>query len=863
MAKTKISEFSATPANNTDIDGININEGCAPSGINDAIRELMAQLKDFQTGAVGDSFNGPVGTTTAAAGAFTTLSASSTVSGTGFSTYLASPPAIGGTAAAAGSFTTLSASGAVTLSGGTANGVAYLNGSKVVTSGSALQFDGNNFGVGGTPNGYGSTYTVATINNATDGAVLDLNLAGTRRATFFTTTVEARIGSITNIPFSFYQNNSEQMRLTSTGLGIGTSSPFYKLDVNGAVHVGGMSGTTGNKLYFDTTSNAGANTIGTVNNYDLRIECGRGATSAFTAATNSLQFEIGASEVGRFTSTGLGVGTSSPAVKLETAGLSNGATLELLRLNNAGSGASTAGQIVFRAAGTNYADIIGGYGSASARLSFNVAAGGYQSFAIGGSDKLTLDSSGNLGLGVAPSAWSGYQALQIGSAGGLSMFGYSNAAEFGNNYYYNAGYKYGATASSTNYVQTAGQHRWFNAPSGTAGNAITFTQAMTLDASGNLGIGTTSPATKLQVNSTAPAIRIQETTTGGDKRLELGVTSGGQAYIGANQSAQSLQFQTVGSTQMTLDASGNLALTKIALNSDSPFITGANISSGTNPVALGTTGSANIHFFTANSERMRLDSSGNLGIGTSSPSSKFVVSNAGAAGFEINPTGSASAPAIYSYNRNTSAYDILTSISSEARWQTGSSPTERMRIDSSGNLLVGTTGQIDNERFSSVTTGTAAYFKTSGTSQTVTQFWNTATSGTIYQAIFRDGASATARGSIATDGSATAYNTSSDYRLKENIVDLPNALATVAQLKPRQFDWKETGNTTTGFIAHELAEVCPHAVTGEKDAVDENGNPKYQGIDTSFLVATLTAALQEAHGLIKSLEARVVALEAK
>ena len=91
MPKTKISEFSATPANNTDIDSINIAEGCAPSGINDAIRELMAQLKDFQTGAVGDSFNGPIGTSTAAAGAFTTLSASgtTTLSGLTASTALA------------------------------------------------------------------------------------------------------------------------------------------------------------------------------------------------------------------------------------------------------------------------------------------------------------------------------------------------------------------------------------------------------------------------------------------------------------------------------------------------------------------------------------------------------------------------------------------------------------------------------------------------------------------------------------------------------------------------------------------------------------------------------------------------------
>jgi len=91
MPKTKISEFSATPANNTDIDSINIAEGCAPSGINDAIRELMAQLKDFQTGAVGDSFNGPIGTSTAAAGAFTTLSASSTLAVTGVATLTAQP----------------------------------------------------------------------------------------------------------------------------------------------------------------------------------------------------------------------------------------------------------------------------------------------------------------------------------------------------------------------------------------------------------------------------------------------------------------------------------------------------------------------------------------------------------------------------------------------------------------------------------------------------------------------------------------------------------------------------------------------------------------------------------------------------
>jgi hypothetical protein len=74
---------------------------------------------------------------------------------------------------------------------------------------------------------------------------------------------------------------------------------------------------------------------------------------------------------------------------------------------------------------------------------------------------------------------------------------------------------------------------------------------------------------------------------------------------------------------------------------------------------------------------------------------------------------------------------------------------------------------------------------------------------------------------------------------------MTGALATVAKLKPVTYNWKVDGSNGQGFIAHELAEVVPDCVTGEKDAVDTEGNPQYQGIDTSFLVATLTAAIQE------------------
>jgi hypothetical protein len=100
-------------------------------------------------------------------------------------------------------------------------------------------------------------------------------------------------------------------------------------------------------------------------------------------------------------------------------------------------------------------------------------------------------------------------------------------------------------------------------------------------------------------------------------------------------------------------------------------------------------------------------------------------------------------------------------------------------------------------------------------------------------------------GAINTNSTSTTYATSSDYRLKNTIAPITGALEKVAQLKPVTYKWNVNGSDGEGFIAHELAEVCPQAVSGAKDAVDEDGKPVYQGIDTSFLVATLTAALQE------------------
>lgn len=117
-------------------------------------------------------------------------------------------------------------------------------------------------------------------------------------------------------------------------------------------------------------------------------------------------------------------------------------------------------------------------------------------------------------------------------------------------------------------------------------------------------------------------------------------------------------------------------------------------------------------------------------------------------------------------------------------------------------------------------------------------------SDNYYPAIFYN-AAGTSVGNISCTSTATAYNIASDYRLKENIQPMQNALAVVAQLNPVTFKWKVNGSDGQGFIAHELQAVVPDCVTGLKDAVNDDGKPIYQGIDTSFLIATLTKAIQE------------------
>jgi len=116
-------------------------------------------------------------------------------------------------------------------------------------------------------------------------------------------------------------------------------------------------------------------------------------------------------------------------------------------------------------------------------------------------------------------------------------------------------------------------------------------------------------------------------------------------------------------------------------------------------------------------------------------------------------------------------------------------------------------------------------------------------------------------GSIAQTTSTISYLTTSDYRAKNSITPMTGALSKVALLKPCTYKWNADGSDGQGFIAHELQEVVKECVVGEKDATNADGSPKLQGVDTSFLVATLTAAIQELKALVDAQAARITALE--
>jgi len=239
---------------------------------------------------------------------------------------------------------------------------------------------------------------------------------------------------------------------------------------------------------------------------------------------------------------------------------------------------------------------------------------------------------------------------------------------------------------------------------------------------------------------------------------------------------------------------------------------------------------------TGGSERLRLDASGNLGVGITSPSSRLDVRGSNnATNFRFGDSTGANALNIYN-NTTSGVVDLGTSASAMAFSNAG---VERARIDSSGNLLVGTTS-----------------FAYTAAGVSIKNQVNIGSAGTGGSTLMNFGNGNGAVGSITVTGSTTAYNTSSDYRLKDITGGLTGYKERLSALQPKQGSWKADGSEFRGFLAHEFAESYPSSVNGEKDAVDEQGNPKYQGMQ-----AGSTEVIADLVAYIKELETRLSALE--
>ena len=278
----------------------------------------------------------------------------------------------------------------------------------------------------------------------------------------------------------------------------------------------------------------------------------------------------------------------------------------------------------------------------------------------------------------------------------------------------------------------------------------------------------------------------------------------------------------------------------------------------------GTEDKAHILFGTNNgsgvAERMRIDSSGNVGIGTSSP-----VSNSGYGGLTLNGDNGS----IFSLKDSDTEVARVVGSATEMSFQYGTSSVltfkdglsggaERMRIDNNGNVYIGGTGAVidggsklgvHGRIDASATSTTPMGLNRSGSDGVIIDFGNDGTFGI---------------GHVSVSGSSVAYATSSDHRLKEAVVDMTGAIARVKQLAPKRFNFiaDTTDTLVDGFLAHEAQTVVPEAVTGTHNEVDADGNAVMQGIDQSKLVPLLTAALKESIAKIETLETKVAALEA-
>ena len=358
----------------------------------------------------------------------------------------------------------------------------------------------------------------------------------------------------------------------------------------------------------------------------------------------------------------------------------------------------------------------------------------------------------------------------------------------------------------------------------------------------------------VQINSSA--VLYQSGINGTATYLPIAMLTGGSERLRIDTSGR-VMVATTSATESFQVGDGN-SDTRISIRPSSAFALG--VANGANFGGwFGAAGTDTLVFSNSGgTQRLRITNTGNVGIGTTSLA--YVVTNRKI--LAINGGAGAGEGALLAFMQGGANKGYVFSIGPDMEYwneagtttigNNGANPiifktanTDRGRIDGNGRIII---------------QGSAPRYSSSLTINKVGNAYNLTSSvtgaGSEGHVVFEN-AGANAVGTIFTSGSSTLYNTSSDYRLKENIAPMTGALGVVSQLKPVTYTWKSNGEESQGFIAHELQAVVPECVTGEKDAVDATGKPVHQGVDTSFLVATLTAAIQEQQAIIETLKSRL------
>lgn len=374
---------------------------------------------------------------------------------------------------------------------------------------------------------------------------------------------------------------------------------------------------------------------------------------------------------------------------------------------------------------------------------------------------------------------------------------------------------------------------------------------------GSVGIGTDNPNNPLHVLGADPQIKIQDSENGDNVQIFLDGPNSNLNFDWGSGSQRNINLINSGSGAIRVGVGTDNPTTDLHVFGSTDASTIIDGAAGNGLLTLRNAGNGN--YSGINFTRERSTGTNVTGGSIWMPS---ITANNEATIFIQTQTASAGAGVSSALINNNGVRLKLSSqpngVSGDSAFTVEVGDAERMRIDSNGHMLIGTT--TDNPGDGNTTAGivlrsNGKYFISCASDG---GHVNRNSNGYILNAR-RSGSFV---GGISVTTTNTVFNTSSDYRLKENVVDIIDGITRIKQLTPKRFNFIADADTTVdGFLAHEAQTVVPEAVTGTHNEVDEDDNPVYQGIDQSKLVPLLTAALKEAITKIETLETKVAALE--